>query len=230
MLGPLFRQWDDVSRAVEAARVAVLSEAIGRGETTSTLARAHAGWIIEWAPSWRVGRAGALLAVTLASRQERHALLREAVLSWRVPVRNAAVSLGEMERIRHRLTPEAVPSVWEGLLGLGAQDGPRAIRALRPALLAAFGCPGGFDGDQERVTALVSLSRAMGGGDGLFDDALRLDTEGMAVLEAALVELVRRAVGAPQGAPTANKSTLFVTVSWEDLVAQLRAGAVVGSK
>ncbi len=99
---------------------------------------------------------------------------------------------------------------------------------------------------------MVSLSRAMGGGDGLFDDALRLDTEGKAALGPlsaprpgegvpdlrpasqrrgeALVELVRRAVGAPQGAPTANKSTLFVTVSWEDLVAQLRAGAVVGSK
>ena len=152
-----------------------------------------------------------------------------------MPVRNAAVCLGEMERIRHRLTPEAVPSVWEGLLTLAAADGPRAIRALRPALLAAFGCPGELDGEQERVKAKVSLSRAMGGGDGLFDYALRLDTEGKAVLEAALgplsaprpvegvpdlrpasqrrgealVELVRRAVSAPEGAPTANKATLF---------------------
>ena len=255
MLGPLFRQLDDLSRAVEAARVAVLSEAIGRGETTTTLARAHTGWIIEWAPSLRAGGAGALLAVTLAARQERHTVLREALLSGRVPVRNAAVCLAEMERIRHRLTPEAVPSVWEGLLGLGAQDGPRAIRALRPALLAAYGRPGELDGDQDRVKALVSLSQAMGGGDGLFDYALRLDVEGKAVLEAALgplsaprpgegvpdlrpasqrradalVELVRRAVSAPEGAPTAGKATLFVTLSWDDLVAQLRAGQVVGS-
>ena len=43
------------------------------------------------------------------------------------------------------------------------------------------------------------------------------------------MELVRRAVSAPEGAPTANKATLFVTVSWEDLVAQWGAGAVIGS-
>ncbi len=49
-LGPLFRQLDDLGRAVEAARVAVLGEAIERGETTTTMARAHTGWIVEWAP------------------------------------------------------------------------------------------------------------------------------------------------------------------------------------
>ncbi len=91
-LGPLFRQLDDLGRAVEAARVAVLAEAIERGETTTTMARAHTGWVLEWAPSLRAGGGGQLLAVTRAATQQRHAQLREALLSGRVPVPPPSVS------------------------------------------------------------------------------------------------------------------------------------------
>ncbi len=254
-LGPLFRQLDDLGRAVEAARVAVLAEAIERGETTKTMARAHTGWILEWAPSLRAGGAGQLLAVTRAATQQRHAQLREALLSGRVPVRAAAVCVEEMDRIRHRLTPEAVPSVWQALLSLAAEDGPRAVRRLRPALLARYGQAGELDRDQERAKVLVALSQPMHGGDGLFDYTLRLDVEAKTVLEAALgplsaprpadgvpdlrpaaqrrgqalIELVRRAVSCPGSLPTAAKATLLVTIGWQDLLAELGAGTTIAS-
>jgi len=205
-LGPLFRQLDDLGRAVEAARVAVLAEAIERGETTTTMARAHTGWIVEWAPSLRAG-GGQLLAVTRAATQQRHAQLREALLSGRVPVRAAAVCVEEMDRIRHRLTPEAVPSMWQALLSLAAEDGPRAVRKLRPALLARYGQAGELDRDQERAKILVALSHPVHGGDGLFDYTLRLDVEAKTVLEAALGPLSapRPADGVPDLRPGAQR-------------------------
>ena len=199
-LGPMFRELDELSRAVEAARVAVLAEAIERGETTATLARAHTGWVIEWAPSLRAGGAGQLLKVTLAARQERHTQLRQALLCGRVPVRNAAVCLEEMDRLRHRLTPEAVPTVWDALLTLAEHGGPGAIRRLRPALLARYGLDGELDRDQDRAATLRALSQPMGGGDGLFDYTLRLDPEAKTVLEAALGPL------SPRAPPTASRT------------------------
>ncbi len=254
-LGPMFRELDELSRAVEAARVAVLAEAIERGETTATLARAHTGWLIEWAPSLRAGGAGQLLKVTQAARQERHTQLRQALLCGRVPVRNAAVCLEEMDRLRHRLTPEAVPTVWDALLTLAEHGGPGAIRRLRPALLARYGLDGELDRDQDRAATLRALSQPMGGGDGLFDYALRLDPEAKTVLEAALgplstprptdgvpdlrpacarradalIELIRRAVSAPESVPTTAKATLFVTIDWDHLAGQVRAGTTTGS-
>ncbi len=72
----MFRQIDDLARMVEAARVAVLAEAVGRGETTSaavastaSLASAGVGWVHEWAPSLAVnGGAGRLFRVVTETR------------------------------------------------------------------------------------------------------------------------------------------------------------------
>ena len=44
-------------------------------------------------------------------------------MDGRVAVSNAAVCLTEVERLRHRLRPEAVPTVWEGLLVLAGLEG-----------------------------------------------------------------------------------------------------------
>jgi len=251
-LGPLFRKVDDLARRVEAARVAILSEAMERGETTSTLARAHVGWVIEWAPSLRAGGASRLVAVVAASREERCVQLRAALLEGRVDVGNAAVCLGGMARMEAQLTPEAVPTVWTGLLDLASEHGPREIRALRPRLMAAYGRAGLLDRDQSRAKMLVSLSQPLDGGDGLFDYRLRLDVEGMAVVEAALgplaaprpadgvpdlrpsgqrrgdalIELLRRAVASPEGVATTAKATLFVTVGGGDAGAVLAPGVL----
>lgn len=168
-LGPLFRRIDDLGRRVESARVAVLGEAMGRGETTSGVARPHVGWVLKWAPSLRAGGAGRLVEVTRVSREERHAQIREALLDGRVGVANAAVCVIEMDRLRHRLRPEVVPTVWEGLLALAEVEGPRAIRALRPALLARYGGEGELERLAERARAQVRLSQPATAADGLHE-------------------------------------------------------------
>ena len=100
----------------------------------------------------------------------------------------------------------------------------------------------------------MALSQPFDTGTGIFEYRLALDTEGKTVLEAALgplsaprpvdgepdlrgadrrrgdalVSLVRRAVAAPEGVPTAAKAQLFVTVDYDQLKDRLGAGTTVG--
>ena len=71
-----------------------------------------------WGHSYLTGGAAALVQVTVAIAPERNRVLREAVLAARAPVRNAAVALTEMDKLRPRLTPEAHGTVLEGFVAL----------------------------------------------------------------------------------------------------------------
>src|SRR6478752_4865472 len=55
-LGPFFAELDALRRGCEAGQVATLAEALERGEVSSSSATA-AGWVLEWAPSYRCGGA-----------------------------------------------------------------------------------------------------------------------------------------------------------------------------
>ena len=77
-----------------------------RGDVRESDAASPAGWVRHWGHSYLAGGAAALVAVTVAIAQERNRVLREAVLAARAPVRNAAVAIGEMDKLRPRLTPE----------------------------------------------------------------------------------------------------------------------------
>ena len=105
-LGPLMSFIDRLGEQVDGAKVAVLREAIDRGETGKGSAGTHA-WLLQWAPSYRSGGSSQLIRVVDASRDERYAQLREALVTARVPVGNAACVVEEFERIRHRLHAEA---------------------------------------------------------------------------------------------------------------------------
>ena len=87
----------------------------------------------------------------MAISQERNRLLREAVLAARVPVRNAAVAVAEMDKLRPRLTPECHGTVLAGFVALAEGQGPREIRALRPALIARYGQPEEFQRREDRL-------------------------------------------------------------------------------
>jgi hypothetical protein len=82
-LGPVFRELDDLSRQVEAARVAVLAEALARGVVATSESPSATSWVIQWAPSLRAGGAGQLVTVAQASRVVRNAGLAAAVLGAR---------------------------------------------------------------------------------------------------------------------------------------------------
>src|SRR6478752_1872395 len=75
-LGPLLREIDDVGRLVDAARMAVVDEAMTRGEMRSyagpnpmggepidvvAAGLVGVGWVREWAPTMKAGGAGGLV-------------------------------------------------------------------------------------------------------------------------------------------------------------------------
>jgi hypothetical protein len=74
---------------MEAARVALLGEALSRGVVAGSDAASAAAWVIGWAPSFRSGDAAQLVRVAHATRAARTTALAAAVLGARVGVRNA---------------------------------------------------------------------------------------------------------------------------------------------
>ena len=123
-LGPFFRELDDLGRQVEAARVAILAEALGRGVIAQSACPSVTSWVIEWAPSLRAGGAGRLVAVARASRVVRNGALVAAVLGARVGVTNASVVLAEMDKLRPRIRDEAVEAVLDGFIKIATDHGP----------------------------------------------------------------------------------------------------------
>src|SRR6476620_4168912 len=264
-LGPFFAELDALKRGCDAAQVATLAEALERGEVVSSCATA-AGWVLEWAPSYRCGGAGDLVKVAQACISQplgvgaSHVLdngsvqrLRACVLSGRVGVRGAAVALAEMHKLGPRLTPQALPAVWEGFLQVAAESGPQDIRGLRERIIATYGREPEFQVRADRLKHGVSLSRGRAD-DGMVEYLLRLDPEGASVLEAAigplsapnpvegvsdlrssdqrrgdsLVEVCRRSAAAGGDAPTQSKAQVFVTMHLDDLKDACGSGTVLG--
>src|SRR6185436_1837857 len=111
-----FGEVDDLSRQLEAARVAILGQALSRGVVAQSDRANPTSWVIGCAPSYRAGGAAQLVRVTRATQAVRNTGLAGAVLGARVGVRNAAVALTQMDKLRPRLKDEAVATVWAGFL------------------------------------------------------------------------------------------------------------------
>jgi len=253
-LGPLLSLVDRVEEVAGAGRVAVLAEAVDRGEAGGGTAGAQR-WLREHAPSLRAGGSARVTGVVEHIRLPRYAALRGAVLDARVPVGSAAVVVDEFERIEHRLRPEFKEPVLEGLVEVAVAGGPRDIRGIRKQLVARYGFDGEFQAEQDRLRERTAFSQPMDDGSGLFEYRLVADAESKAVIEAAvqalsaprpadgepdrrpsgqrrfdaLVDVVRRGVASAEGVPTTPKAELFVTMDLSDLVARANAGTVFGS-
>src|SRR4051812_26586287 len=162
-LGPLFAQLDSLKSLAEAAQVAVLDQALSRGDVRASDAASSAGWVRHWGPSYRAGGAATLVKVAEAVAQPKNELLRAAVLAARVPVRNAAVALGEMDKLLPRLTPACAETVLAGFVAIAQSDGPAQIRGLRTRVIARYGrlagvpAPGGPA--QGRAVAVAAVRR-----------------------------------------------------------------------
>ena len=125
------------------------------------------------------------MKVAHATRSVRNLALAAAVLGARVSVRNAAVALVEMDKLRLRLRDEAVEAVWAGFVQIATDHGPGEIRGLRDALIATHGHQGDFQRRADQLKHGVSLSQPLDD-DGMADYRLRLDPEGKEVQEAML--------------------------------------------
>ena len=85
-------------------------------------------------------------------------------------------------------------------MALAEGQGPREIRALRPALIAKYGHLGEFQRREDRLKHGTALSQPFDD-DGMAEYRLRLDPEGSAVLEAILGPLA-----APQPRPSTART------------------------
>ena len=252
-LGPMFAELDELKMLTEAAQVGVLDQGLSRGDVRASDAASSAGWVRQWGPSYRAGGAAALVRVAEGVAKPCNGVLREAVLGARVPVRNAAVALGEMDKLLHRLTPACAETVLGGFVAIAESDGPREIRGLRPRVIAKYGRLAEFQRREDQLKHGRSLSQPYAD-DGMAEYRLRLDPEGRAVLEAilgplaapqpstehgsdlrssdqrradALVEVCRRAAAAGGSAPATAKAAVVVTMTYQDLLERTGAGATL---
>jgi hypothetical protein len=114
-LAGLLGEVDDLGLACDAARVAVVGEAMDRGETSGgAAAMTVTQWVRHHAPSTRAGGAQQVVAVAQAFSKAVNAPVKEAVDAGRLPVRSAAVVVTEAERLRPLLAEGAEPHVLEG--------------------------------------------------------------------------------------------------------------------
>ena len=256
-LGALLGEFDALAAVACGARVAVVGEAEARGEISASQAGSTAGWVAEHAPTLAAGSGAGQVArlVRECSRPDLTSV-RAAAVSGQVSVLTALTVVSEYARLKPRLREEAAPTVLKGLLDMGIADGPKGVRSLRPALLAAHGADGEFQADADTAERLVSLSRPSTDELGALTYQLMLDPAGAAALEAAigplsapvpgpdgerdprspqlrrgqaLIEVCRRATSAGDRPPSGVKTTLMLTMSYDDLAARVGAATVVGS-
>ncbi|SES40258.1 protein of unknown function [Pedococcus cremeus] len=254
-LSGLMGEVDALVMAGEAGRVAVLREAMNRGESDGgSAALTTAQWVRRHAPSTIAGGAAAIVSVATAFGKRANGPVKEAVESGRLPVRSAAVVVSEADKLRPLLADGAEPHVLEGLIGMAEQHGPSGCRLLRDGLIAKYGRQDVLQDQQNMGKSFIRLSQPQDTGAETFEYRLTLDVEGKAVLEAALgplsaprpvdgerdlrssdrrrgdalISLVRRAVGAGDEVGKTNKTTLLLTMSYDDLKDRLGAATTLG--
>ena len=256
-LGSLLGEFDALAAVACGARVAVVGEAESRGEISASQAGSTAGWVAEHAPTLAAGSgAGPVARLVRECARPDLTTVHAAAVSGQVSVPTALTVVTEYARLKPRLREEAAPTVLRGLLDMGIADGPKGVRSLRPALLAAHGADGEFQADADTAERLVSLSRASTDELGALTYQLILDPVGAAALEAAigplsapvpgpdgerdtrspqtrrgqaLIEVCRRATSAGDRPSSGVKTTLILTMSYDDLAARVGAATVVGS-
>lgn len=253
-LGEFMSGLDELGRWVDAARVAVLAEAVDRGETGPGRAGASA-WLLDHSPGLRAGGSARVVRVAEATGEDRYAVLTAAVRDARVPLTTAAVVVEELDRLAPRLADGAQGPVLAGLVDVASWGRPQDVRGIRERLVARYGATGEFQLEQDRAREARSLSQPFGDGTGLFAYTMVVDAEAKAVIEAAvqglsaprpangepdrrpsgqrrmdaLLEVVRRGVASADGVATNPKAELFISVTLDDLVARTNAATVVGS-
>jgi hypothetical protein len=254
-LAGLLGEVDALGMACDAGRVAVVREAMDRGETCGgPAATTVTQWVRAHAPSTRAGGAGTVVAVAQAFQKHVNTPVREAVDAGRLPVGSAAAVVSEYEKLRPMLGDLMHEPALSTLIDLAVEGGPKACRKVRPFILARYGAEGVLQDQQDLGKAFISLSQPRDSGAGTFEYRLTLDVEGKAALEAALgplsaprpvdgerdlrsfdrrrgdafVEIVRRAVAAGEERGKTNKTTLVLTMTYDDLKDRLGAATTLG--
>ena len=254
-LSGLMGEVDALGMACDAGRVAVLREAMDRGEASGgPAAMTTTQWVRFHAPSTKAGGAATIVNVAMAFGKTVNAPVKEAVESGRLPVKSAAAVVGEYEQLQPLLGDLMQEPALTTLIDIAADDGPAACRKVRPFILARYGIEDALQKEQDAGKAFIRLSPPQDTGAGTFEYRLTLDVEGKSILEAAigplsapkpvdgerdlrtsdrrrgdaLITLARRAVAAGEEVGKTNKTTLLLTMSYEDLRDRLGAATTLG--
>jgi uncharacterized protein DUF222 len=205
-LSGLMGEVDALGMACDAGRVAVLREAMGRGEASGgPAAMTTTQWVRCHAPSTRAGGAAAIVSVATAFGKTVNTPVKQAVESGRLPVRSAATVVSEYENLRPLLGDLMHEPALATLVDVAAADGPAACRKVRPFILSRYGCEDALQREQDAGKAFIRLSQPTDTGANTFEYRLTLDVEGKAVLEAALGPL---SAPAPAPAPVDGERDL----------------------
>jgi hypothetical protein len=275
-LGELLRQVDALAAAAGGVRCEIVLDARRRGEIAEA-GQTTREWVFEYAPSQRQAGHAQLagLVDTVVSRtslgvgQADHDIFTNAdspiAMIWRrvtigeVAPPLALGALNEMDRLKDRLVPDAVPTVTTALLDVGVRFGRPSMSELRVRLLATYGQPDEVENEQRRLRSHAFLSGPQVESGDLTKYTMGLTPEQAAILEAAIGPLAKpqpnprtgerdlRSTGqrraqalaeicsqassadADRGAPGESDACVYVTVALETLRQHAGAGEVLGS-
>lgn len=244
---------DELGGKSTVARAALVGEALSR----RILASSHSddtAWVARQCPTVATGGARQVLALSGVLADDALLPVADAVRALCLSPAAAITIAREYQGLRPRLADDAQATVLDHMVELGCAHGGRIIRQFRDHLLARYGRQGDFQDAQDTARTDTELSVPVCD-NGVYRYALTLDPESPAVLEAAigplsapqpgpdgtrdlrsvgqrrgqaLVEICRRIASVPD-LPGSAKTTLFVTMDYDQLAARVGAGVTIGS-
>ena len=185
-LAEIASQVDTLAATAAGLRADTVLETARRGVTIE-FGKNTREWIIEYCPSLRQAGAGQLAKCVdsvcrrtaivagvdyddidsgpLFDRKAPIAIIWAGVRAGQVGAPLAVATLAEIDRLRPRLVPEAVPTVTEAMLTMGVGHGPSGMRDLRMRLLAEYGLSDEVERDQSVLAqhAYLSMPRVESG-------------------------------------------------------------------
>ncbi|MFN8097937.1 MAG: HNH endonuclease signature motif containing protein [Dermatophilaceae bacterium] len=216
----------ELALAVDAAEVAVLADAVQRGEPgAGVCGLAPTDWVSAHSRRYPSGRsASAVVKLAEGIRCGSVAdCLGQAVLAGRVPVPAARTAVAEMTKLIPDLQEPFIPMAWESFTTVAETGDPATVRALRFRIIAEYGDAGRLGQDEAKGRTRMSLSHGVNDGGPLTSYRLTLDPESVAALEAALGPLSAPRPG-PDGDPDPRCATNRRAHALMDLIARA-AGA-----
>lgn len=207
-LGPLLSEVDALAAQAGGVRCEIVFEASLRGEIHE-VGKSTREWVYEYAPSQRQGGHAQLAKlVDIASGRAARGLRVSrldvftdpeapiAIVWGRVATGEVAPPLAlavltEMDRLKGRLVPEAVPTVTRAMIELGLGCGRATMGELRIRLLAMYGSPDEVEDEQKRLRTSAFLSAPQVRSGELTIYRMGLTPEQAGILEAALGPLAK---------------------------------------
>jgi hypothetical protein len=246
-LGAVLEGLDSVRRDVERVMVAVVGDAVGRNTPDAEGHSSGADYVASHSAGLDPAGAHQAVRVAVACRLDKHRPLADAVAAGKVPVRKADRVLRALEQIEPFLAFEEYVADQAVILPVAMTGTDRELRQVLRHLVECAR-PGQDSDDFERAQrrGRGMYERAVAGD--LTEFVVRLDPEGAAFVRAAVdplakpapdgdgpdlrspqqrradafLMILQRGMSSPGQAGTTSNAKVVITVSWEQLIGDLR--------